>query len=189
MIIAKIVLTFCNRKQAMIQTRRLNILPLTLTDLKTVLGSSAALEERLSLQLVPDLLAGRAREAVVKKISKMENAPIQYHPWYTYWLIIIRNIPVGAGMVGFKGSPDENGSVEIGYGIDPEYQRAGYMTEAVKGMVAWAFTDPSCKIITATLTAPDNIASHRVLEKVGMQQDYSGEDGVSFHMEKPKQSR
>lgn len=169
----------------MIQTRRLNLLPLTVADLKILLESVPAMEERLSLQLAPDLMTEPFRVAVTKKLSKMETAPVQLHPWYTYWLIIIRNVPVGAGMVGFKGSPDETGSVEIGYGIDPVYQRAGYMTEAVKGMIAWAFTNPGCKVITATLTAPDNIASHRVLEKVGMQQIYSGDNGISFKLDKP----
>lgn len=168
----------------MIQTRRLNIIPLTLTDLKTVLQSTGSLEERLSLPLVSDLLVGRAHDAVEKKISRMEAAPSHLHPWYTYWLIIVRNMPLGVGLVGFKGEPNAEGSVEIGYGIDAEYQRLGYMTEAVKGMIAWAFTDPACKIITATLTAPDNIASHRVLQKVGMEQVYSGPDGISYRLVK-----
>ncbi len=172
----------------MIQTRRLNLLPLTLADLQTILKSTAALEERLSLPLSTEMLVGNAHRAIAMKISKMESTHPQLHPWYTYWLIIIRNIPLGVGMVGFKGSPDANGSVEIGYGIDPAYQRLGYMTEAVRGMVAWAFTDPNCKVITATLTTPENIASHRVLQKVGMEQVYSGPEGISFKLVKPGQN-
>ena len=88
-------------------------------------------------------------------------------------------------MVGFKGVPDSNGEVEIGYGIDPQFQRQGYMTEAVKAMIQWAFSEPACRVITAILSAPDNIASHRVLEKSGFHRVYSGEDGVSFHLERP----
>ena len=70
-------------------------------------------------------------------------------------------------MLGFKRFPDENGSTEIGYGIDPAYQGKGYMSEAIQALIDWAFTHPFCKVITATEV--ENPASKRLLERLGAQ--------------------
>jgi ribosomal-protein-alanine N-acetyltransferase len=53
-------------------------------------------------------------------------------------------------------------AVEIGYGIDPAYRNRGYMTEAVRGLIDWAFRDPRCRSITAPNTERSNIASNHV---------------------------
>jgi len=168
----------------MIQTPRLNLITLSREDLTAGLVSLDDLSLRLNLVLVPDLFSGRVRSAVEKKVTKMEAIQIELVPWFTYWLIFLRVASTGVGMVGFKGAPNSNGEVEIGYGIDPNFQRKGYMTKAVNAMTQWAFSDPACRIITAILSAPNNIASHRVLEKSGFQKVYSGQDGVSFRLER-----
>ncbi|MBV9958551.1 MAG: GNAT family N-acetyltransferase [Acidobacteria bacterium] len=56
----------------------------------------------------------------------------------------------------------------MGYGIDAVYQNRGYVTEAVRAMIAWAFREPECLFVTAPHTARSNPASNRVLEKAGM---------------------
>jgi ribosomal-protein-alanine N-acetyltransferase len=99
------------------------------------------------------------------KIDKNGKANRAQQDWLTYWLIVIRDEQVGAGMLGFKGFPDEKGSTEIGYGIDPAYQGKGYMSEAVQALVDWAFTHSFCNVITATEV--ENPASARLLEKLG----------------------
>ena len=45
---------------------------------------------------------------------------------------------VAIGQVGFKGLPDEQGNVEIGFGFHPNYGGQGYATEMVRAQVAWA---------------------------------------------------
>jgi RimJ/RimL family protein N-acetyltransferase len=45
---------------------------------------------------------------------------------------------VGSG--GYFGPPDEQGVVEIGYSILPEWQRCGYASEMVNCLVNHAFT-------------------------------------------------
>lgn len=69
-------------------------------------------------------------------------------------------------MLGFKGPPDNDGAVEIGYGIAPAYEGKGYTTEVVCALVGWAFSQPGCLAVTAN-TQQDNPASQRVLEKNG----------------------
>lgn len=105
-------------------------------------------------------------------------------PWITYWLIQVPPDRFGAGMIGFKGLPDENGAVEIGYGIDSAYRNQGYMTEAVIGLVSWAFRDLRCKRIMAPDTERANPASNRELEKVGMRVFPEKPASLSWHLEK-----
>lgn len=70
-------------------------------------------------------------------------------------------------MVGFKGIPNMLGEAEIGYGIEPAYQRKGYMTEAARLLVEWAFQSGRCLAVLAE-TRQDNLPSQHVLQKVGM---------------------
>ena len=101
------------------------------------------------------------------KLKKMGSVDVSKHEWFTYWLIIIKGENKGVGMVGFKGIPDQAGSVEIGYGIDAYYQGRGLMSEAVRVLVDWAFEQAECQCVTAT--GVRNPASRRLLEKLGAQ--------------------
>lgn len=80
------------------------------------------------------------------------------------WLIIEKRFLVSVGSLMFKGNPDRNGKVEIGYGTNEEYQNRGYMTEAVEAICRTAFETGKVKRIIAE-TAKDNTASFGVLEK------------------------
>jgi ribosomal-protein-alanine N-acetyltransferase len=63
--------------------------------------------------------------------------------------------------------PDKDGKVQIGYMIRPEYQKNGYMTEALRRGIAWVFERPEVMSLIAQ-TTKSNLPSHRVLEKTGM---------------------
>lgn len=84
-------------------------------------------------------------------------------------LFIQREAGIIIGTSGFKGRPLPGGSVEIGYGIAPDYQGYGYATEGVRALVDWALAQP---IVTRVIADcfPDNHRSARVLTKVGFQQ-------------------
>jgi RimJ/RimL family protein N-acetyltransferase len=151
-----------------IQTERLRLIELSLNQLQLHLASPDQLECASGYPISRAIITDRVRRAIHMKIAKMQQAEEKTHPWYTYWLIAIRDPLFGAGLVGFKGYPDDDGEVEIGYGIDPLYQRKGYMTEAVNAMITWAFQQPICQAVIAANTARDNLASNRVLEKAGM---------------------
>ena len=56
--------------------------------------------------------------------------------------------------------------VHMGYLLLPEYHGKGYMTEAVKKVIEFAFIEDDCiRVITGCYK--DNEASRRVMEKVG----------------------
>lgn len=77
-------------------------------------------------------------------------------------------IMVGWG--GFKGPPNEEGEVELGYEIAPSHQGRGLATEAVRAMLEFARAAPDVTSVTAHTLAERN-ASVRVLEKTGFEHD------------------
>lgn len=148
-----------------IQTERLILLPLKRSQLERYLTNLPELERDLDLTLSREILTDRVRSAIQMKLTKMEALDEEHHLWITYWLVIIRAKNFGAGLVGFKGVPDDGGSTEIGYGIDPTCQNKGYMTETVQALVDWALRQPACQSVTAIGVV--NPASRRLLEKLG----------------------
>ncbi|NCB09993.1 MAG: N-acetyltransferase [Bacteroidia bacterium] len=69
-----------------------------------------------------------------------------------------------AGDLCFSGVPDDNGEIELGYGIHEDFRNNGFMTEAVDGIIQWAKNQPSVKAIIAS-TEKENVASFTVLVK------------------------
>jgi len=61
----------------------------------------------------------------------------------------------------------EEDSAEIGFLLNRRYWGRGYTTEAAAAIVAWLFSETSISRVWATCDA-ENLASGRVLEKVGM---------------------
>ena len=71
-------------------------------------------------------------------------------------------------VIGIIDPRIEGPKVGIGYGSARAYWGKGYVTEATCAVIQWAFQQPSIYRVYAT-TDVENIASRRVMEKVGMQ--------------------
>ena len=167
-----------------IQTERLLLLPLSLEQLESYLANPEPLEQGLGLKVSREVVTDRLQRAIAIKLAKMRRAAPAEHAWYTYWLIVITASRFGAGLAGFKGLPDAQGQVEIGYGIDPACRNQGYMTEAVKGLIAWAFQDARCQAVIAPDTKRWNVASQHVLEKVGMRVFGETQEALDWRIDK-----
>ena len=163
-------------------TTRLHLLKMSQQQLELCLSDLPKLEEQLNMTIARDFFTERVHRAIRMKVEKMRAADISQHAWITYWLIVIKEENLGAGMLGFKGYPNAEGSTEIGYGIDSAYQNKGYMSEAVKALADWAFSHPFCKVITATEVY--NPASKRLLEKLGAIQTEDNEKFSSWKLRK-----
>jgi RimJ/RimL family protein N-acetyltransferase len=88
-------------------------------------------------------------------------------PWGA-WVVFESDSGLVVGGAGFHGTPDVEGSVEIGYGIAPEWHGRGIATSAV-GMLIDMAASLGARCIVAG-TDEDNVASQRVLEKCGFTQ-------------------
>ena len=88
--------------------------------------------------------------------------------WLTNWPIVeIAHRTVIGGMT-FKGPPNQDGEVEIGYGMAEAYQNNGYMTECIQALVRWTFQQDGVTAVTAE-TAKENLPSEVVLRKNGFE--------------------
>ena len=91
------------------------------------------------------------------------------------------------GSAGFHDFPNENGMIEIGFGIVPERQGLGYGTELLHGMWRAISNRPDVKILRYTVS-PENAPSMHIIKKlefelVGEQMD--DEDGLELIYELP----
>lgn len=68
------------------------------------------------------------------------------------------------GDICFVGEPNSEGEIEIGYGTYNEFQKKGFMTEAVGGIINWAKSQPKIFSILAS-TEKENIGSFTILLK------------------------
>jgi [ribosomal protein S5]-alanine N-acetyltransferase len=151
-----------------LKTERLSLIALNRHQLQAYLDDPAVLEKELGHPISRHIVTDRVRRAIGMKLAKMEAVEETRRDWLTYWLMVTADPPFGAGLVGFKGFPDGCGESEIGYGIDPDWQGRGLMTEAVRAMITWAFREPACRSVVALGVDKGNIASQKVLAKAGM---------------------
>lgn len=87
--------------------------------------------------------------------------------WLGYYVVAeIGGQPTVAGTAGFKGPPNADGMVEVGYSIIAAYHRRGIATAAVEHLLARAFADARVSRVVAE-TLPDLVASRGLLEKCG----------------------
>ena len=163
----------------MIKTRRLCLVPATLELLKAELDSRVYFEKllgaRIPVNWPPELYDRAATEYTVKCI--VDNPGTS--GWWLYYIILQHETdPVAVGTSGYKGPPEANGVVELGYGVLPEFQRRGIATEATMGLIANAFACLQVeRVISETL--PELTASIGVMEKCGFKYVGAGsEEGV-----------
>jgi len=82
------------------------------------------------------------------------------------WLITRADDDAVLGDCGWRGGPDLNGDVEIGYGLAAPSRGHGLGTEAIGGLVEWVAAQPGVRRIVAEVLA-DNLPSRRLLERLG----------------------
>jgi len=87
---------------------------------------------------------------------------------------------VGHG--GFHGPPDDDGTVEVAYSVDPLFRRRGYAKAILAALLDRARAEPAVRAVRASIR-PDNAGSLATIKgfgftKVGEQWD--PEDGLEW---------
>ena len=109
--------------------------------------------------------------------------------WFVRWIVLKENREV-IGSTSFHGAPDAQGMMEIGLGIETQYQNQGYAKEALLGMWRWVLTYPEVKSLRYTVS-PENAPSIAVIKYFGFEykgQQIDEEDGPEDIFEMDRES-
>ena len=104
------------------------------------------------------------------------------HPELGLWATIYKATGKFIGRCGLlPWTIDDHPEVEIAYLIDKAYWRQGFGAEAAKGILQYGFEELKLSRLIC-LIDPDNIASQKVAEKVGMalEKKVDGIDGDNY---------
>ena len=90
------------------------------------------------------------------------------------------------GGIGFHGKPNEMGQVELGYGVEPEYRRQGYASEAAQALIEWARREHGVRRFLLSILATNEpslgMAAKLGFQRIGTQIDEI--DGEEYVFEK-----
>ena len=105
----------------MIETERLYLIPLTASQLKLWIEDISSLEKELNCCYRAEHLEGMFLDIVKGQLEKTEKDKINYL-FHSFWFLIRKTDRVVVGSADFKGVPNENNEVEIGYGLGKAYE-------------------------------------------------------------------
>ena len=89
-------------------------------------------------------------------------------PRYEYeFAIILKSTNLLIGGCGIRREWESSAVANLGYAVNPEFQSMGFATEVSKKLISFGFDELNLKVIYATCDT-NNIASYKVMEKVGM---------------------
>jgi RimJ/RimL family protein N-acetyltransferase len=98
-----------------------------------------------------------------------------------FWAVVLKNDLKMVGHLYFKQiEPKEFLTWELGYIFNPAFQNKGYATESAYGLIQYGFEHLGIHRVIAHCN-PENIASWRVLEKIGMKREGYFRKNVFFH--------
>ena len=149
----------------MVETDRLIIIPLDYRQLRLYIYCNKKLEKELRISRTVRMVSSQVRDRTeYLTLPEMKKAERDHYLFFTFWLVIEKSSRNIVAELGFKGAPNNDGEVELGYGTFFGYRRKGFMTEAVKGMIEWAGKrDDICYILAET--DESNSGSIKVMQK------------------------
>jgi RimJ/RimL family protein N-acetyltransferase len=149
----------------MIQTKRLNLILLQSPHFQAIIDEKYELLGEL-LEVETPKTWTELPDALVMLPYFQAMLGKEVHPFSSY-MVVHRADKRLIGTGGFKGAPNSEGMVEIGYEISKAYQGQGIATEMAQGLIDFAFSQSKVLVVQAHTLAHKN-ASVSVLKKVGM---------------------
>lgn len=149
-------------------TERLELVPGTREMVLAALSGNEALSVSLGASVPPtwppEFLDSASLEYVLARMPEGQALSV----WWLYFIILprARGGRMLIGSAGYKGSPSDDGTVEVGYGIVREHHRQGYASEATRGLIRHAFDEPGVTRVIAE-TLPELAGSIGVLRRCG----------------------
>ena len=164
-----------------IETERLVIIPMTYSMVNSVLFGDKKIFEKSGIMLNdkwPRQDTFDIMNYIKDTMPKNDEAS-----GFDVWIIVNKNDMRIIGDAGFKGEPDENGNVEIGFGLIDEEQRKGYGFEVASSLINWALQQKNVKVVKADCLI-GNVGSIKVLERCGLHEIHRDHDYIYWEKDK-----
>lgn len=147
-----------------IETERLSLLCCDKEILQALVDEDSAIAKLLQIN-VPAKWTEFGAPAFKYALEKI-SADAEEETWWSY-LPVYKKEKMLIGSCGYKGKPDKNGMIEIGYEVAEAYRGRGFATEMARALIAYGIKDERVKTIQAHTLAEEN-ASGKVLKNCGM---------------------
>ncbi len=149
-----------------LHTARLSLCPLTAKDLDAI--HALWTDREVRRYLCGDKVVSLAQSRQWLDASTRGFAERRFGLWGLYEA-------AGGPLVGFSGGRDwPTGEPELIYGLWPAWWGRGLATEAAEAVLDYVFETLGHPVVMAA-TDPPNVASVRVMERLGMAFDWRGE--------------
>lgn len=162
-------------------TPRLRLRPLQETDEEAIFAIRSSEEVNRYIYRSAPANTGEAA-AFIRKITESVNTGNSY-----YWAICLKEDPRLSGTICIWNLSPDRKKAEIGYELFPDRQGKGYMNEALKAVIDFAFHSAGMETLEA-YTHKDNLASSRLLLHNGFRQqtgqvDPEDENNVIYQLQ------
>lgn len=135
------------------QTNDIHLIALNKQQLFELIYDTDKLEIDLSITFSQSLISDQLKKAVSFKLKKLKKVVVDDHDWMTIWLLLAQNSTSVVGVFDFKSPPNHTGKVEIGFALADTFEDITIVSEAVDHLCQWAFTQPRCNLVSATMVS------------------------------------
>ncbi|WP_432663674.1 GNAT family N-acetyltransferase [Wukongibacter baidiensis] len=151
-------------KTIRIDTERLTMRPFTLDDRDSIFNIMK--DKEMYLYTPDEPWSGvESAEEFIKMVLWLYD--MNHHNFRHFFAMTIKQSGEIIGFCGIGGIAYDRSKNEVFYSIGKDHWGKGYATEAAKAMLKYAFEELELDNIIAAVH-PENIASNRVLQKIGL---------------------
>ena len=134
-----------NVSEAMIATPRLELHHICVDDLLTLFESPGDASFAGKSYVNPHRILMDESGPLRWRVPQVKSDP-SVNKWFVRWMVEKETREI-VGSASFHGPPDEQGMMEIGLGVHPNFQQRGYATEALTAMWSWVIGQPGVELL------------------------------------------
>jgi len=148
-----------------VSSDRLDLVPMSLAMMEALQrGDLESAQQMVGYRIPADW--PQAMESVLRfRIAIARERP-ETLPLLLLAMVLGSDPKIVVGRFGFHGPVDDDGMIEIGYEVFPQYRRQGYAREAVLAMMSWVRRDPAVLRFRASVS-PQNLPSRNLVTGLG----------------------
>lgn len=122
-----------------IRSERLELVSMSVPFMEALVAGDLARAGDEVGAIVPAWLPGQLEHFLQYRLAQLAIDP-SVRPWLGRAMVLTDELGVRrvVGSIGFHGPPDEEGRLEVGYSVDPDFRRRGFAREAIQSMFDWA---------------------------------------------------